>query len=102
MVERDSINGQKIYKFIRRTMDDSFVGLLAVCVYILIKAIFLDWYSPGKESLYGCIADILRCFGNDFYETARNIKYAVSENIEKFYDTLITINTILAATVIFY
>lgn len=102
MVERDSINGQKIYKFIRRTMDDSFVGLLAVCVYILIKAIFLDWYSPGKESLYGCIAEILRCLGNDFYETVRNIKYAVSENIEKFYDTLITINTILAATVIFY
>ena len=102
MLERDIANGQKIYRYIRRTMSKSFICILVVCAVGLAASICFDWSAACKKDLYSVIAKILCYFGNDFYEAGRNIKYAVSENIEKFYDTLITINTILAATVIFY
>lgn len=102
MMGNDIAYGQKIDKCIRRKMSKPFIGILVFCALTLAVSFFLDRYVDYKRDLYRAVALILHYLGNDLYGTCRNIKYAVSEHIEEFYNTLITINTILAATVIFY
>lgn len=102
MIKKDVIDGQKIYSSIRRKIHWLFSGVLIICFILITLAIIIDLFVNIKSTFYYFIAKILCSFGDDFYEIGRNIKHVISQNIRGFYDTLITITTILSAAVIFF
>lgn len=79
-----------------------FICVLIISALFIAVAVLADLCVNFKEGLYGIITKVLRCFGYNWYKRAWYIKNAISENIEEFYGTLMTITTILAATVIFF
>lgn len=102
MILKDSANGPKIHKYIRRKMHKIFYAILIIIGLITAGAIILDLCADCKADLYSYIAGNLKKIGDEWYQSGRDIKHVISENIEDFYDILITISTILAATVIFF
>lgn len=102
MILKDSANGPKIHKYIRRKMHIFFYCMLFAVGCILYEAVKADLYVDCKVALYSYIARVLKWFGEQWYEAGRNMKCVVSENIAEFYNILITILTILSAIVIFF
>lgn len=102
MILKDSANGPKIHKYIRRKMHKIFYAILIIIGLITAGAIIVDLCADCKADLYSYIAGNLKKIGDEWYQSGRDIKHVISENIEDFYDILITISTILAATVIFF
>lgn len=102
MILKDSANGPKIHKYIRRKMHKIFYAILIIIGFITAGAIIVDLCADCKADLYSYIAGNLKKIGDEWYQSGRDIKHVISENIEDFYDILITISTILAATVIFF
>ncbi len=90
MAKKEAANGQKIHKRIRRKMHVWFLVLLFVFLAFTVIAAVSDLNVDFREMLYCSMP---------FSEEFRGV---ISENIEEFYDILITVSTILAATVIFF
>ena len=102
MVKRDVVNGEKVYKNIRRKIHIAFLIILIVCFGAIFAAAYIDLNVSCKEKLYSCVAETLSRHNSSWYEAVLSMKHAVADNIEEFYDTLIAITSILAATVIFF
>lgn len=88
MILHDVANGQKIHNFIRRKIHKSLIIILLVFVATIFMSVFIDLNEDARRTVYGSVDEKTR--------------WIVSCNIENFYDMLITISTILAATVIFF
>ncbi len=84
----DIATGQKIHNHIRRKIHKSLIIILLIFAVILFVSAFIDLNEGARSSVYSVINE----------DTRR----LISDKIEKFYDMLITISTILAATVIFF
>lgn len=102
MAKRNVTDGQDIYHYIRRKIYKPFLLILIVGYILIGFAVFIDLSAKVRKDIYKYISKFLQRCGSVWYECGRYLKLAISENIEDFYNMLITITTILAATVIFF
>lgn len=115
MQKKDISNEQKIYECIHRKMHKPFKWILAVGIIFVVIAILFDcgvgcrdivrlvalWFGWDIES-EEIVFKLLNFIDGSLYGWICNVRKVIFDNIDTFYSMLITIDTILAAAVIFF
>ncbi len=103
MSRKNNININKDLKSAtRQIVDKKIIWYLIAASGIMIAAFVMDLLQGAKIGIYEFIRIRLARIGPDLLADVREIKYMLSESLEQLFDIIITLDTILAAAVIFF
>lgn len=103
MKQKNNINVNKELKSATRQIVDIKIILYLVSAFIIMAAAFvIDLLRGTKLWIYGKARDMLIHINLAWYEAAREIKVLIENSSGQFFDIIITLDTILAAAVIFF
>ena len=103
MKQKNNINVNKELKSATRQIVDIKIILYLVSAFIIMAVAFvIDLLRGAKLWIYGKARDMLIHINLAWYEAAREIKVLIENSSGQFFDIIITLDTILAAAVIFF